>query len=248
MAEGARISRQQYFAIREALSKKEKELIDYYEIQWHLRHHVPTTTDVAGYLKIPETSVNYYLLRKQVVKALDSRGIPWRQHSQVELTSTQVACAVTLMNFADTRSNEDKLDQLGINPTQYYAWLKDPAFKNLIDSLADQNLTNIRPTAIGELTKKINSGDWNAIRFFLETTGELQQDQPQSEALLKMIIEVIQRHVKDPETIIAIAQDIKLAAANRTLDVVKSPPQITSYVVPEEDQELQEAKKLIGFG
>jgi hypothetical protein len=236
----------QYFAIKEALTKKEKEMIGYYELQWALRHHVPSIEDVAGYLKLSQVTVNYYLQRRKVIQALDQRGIPWRQHSQEELTATQVAAAVTIMNFADVRSNSEKLDQLGINPATYYAWLNDPQFKNLVDNLADQNLRNIRPTAIGEFTKLINKGDWNAIKYFLDATGEIQSNNvPQSEQLLKMIVEIIQKHVKDPDIIMAIAQDIKLASANRTLEVVTAPPAITAEVV--EDVELEDAKKKLGI-
>ena len=236
----------QYWAIKEKLTTPEKDLINFYELQWMLRHNVPTIEEVAQHLKLSQVTVNYYFKRRQVIKALDERGIPWRQHTQDELTATQVAAAVTMMNFTDTRSNNEKLDQLGINPSQYYAWLNDPQFKNLIDNLADQNLRNIRPTAIGEFTKKINEGDWNAVKYWLETTGELQSTNvPQSEQLLKMIIEIIQKHVKDPDTIVAIAQDIKLASANRTLEVVTSPPAITGEVV-EEDLELAEARKKLG--
>lgn len=239
------VSNRQYYAIKNAMTKKEKELVNFYELQWALRTNVPTIEEVAQYLKLSQVTVNYYLQRAPVIKALKQRGIPYQQHTQEDLTATQVATAVTMMNFADTRSNDEKLDQLGINATQYQAWLKDPQFKNLIDNLADQNLRNIKPVAIGELTKKINQGDWNAVKYYLDTTGALVNNEaPQSEQLIMMIIEIIQKHVPDPEIIVAIAQDIKLASANRTLEVVNTPPQITGEVV--RDEELERAKKMLG--
>jgi len=186
------------------------------------------------------------LQRKPVVKALETRGIPFRQHTQDELTATQVAAAVTMSNFADTRDNAVKLDQLGINPATYYAWLNDPQFQNLVENLANQNLKNIKPIAIGELTKKINAGDWNAVKFYLDVTGTLlNNDAPQSEQLIKAFVEIIQRHVKDPEVMVAIAQDLKLASANRTLEVVAQPQrQITGELV--DDPELEAAKRKLG--
>lgn len=241
------VDRKQYFAIKAALTKKEKELINFYELQWHLRHNVPTIEEVAKHLSLSQVTVNYYLQRNPVIKALDNRGIPWRQHTQEELTATQVAAAVTVMNFADTRSNDEKLDQLGITSSQYFAWLNDPQFKNLIDNLSDQNLRNIKPTAVTEFTKLINKGDWQAIKYYLEVTGTVQSnDAPQSEVLLRMIVEIIQKHVKDPAIIVAIAQDIKLAAANRTLEVVTTPHEITGSVI--NDVELADAKKQLGIG
>jgi hypothetical protein len=241
----AQISRQQYHAIQNRPTKNEKAIISYYELQWHLRHHVPTVEEIANYLKLAHTAINYHLQRPCVIKALEQRGIPWRQHSQSELTPTQVAVAITMSNFADTRDNSVKLDQMGISPATYYAWLNDPQFQNLVENMATQNLKNIKPTALGELTKKINAGDWQAVKFYLETTGTLNNTEaPQSEQLLRMFVEIIQNHIKDPDLIMAIAQDLKLAAANRTLEVVAH-PQITSEVV-EDDLELEQAKKMLG--
>lgn len=241
--------RRQYYALKNVLSKAEKDLIAFYELQWFFRHNVPTIEEVTQQLKkahpqINQVSVNHYLQHRPVVAALDKRGIPWRQHSQADLTATQVAAAITMMNFSDTRTNNEKLDQLGINVATYNAWLNDPQFKNLIDNLADQNLTNIRPTAITEFTKKINQGDWNAIRFWLETTGEMQgNNQTQSEQLLIAIIEIIQTHVKDQDVMFAIARDIQKAAGNRTLEAV-NPAQITGEVV--RDEELEIARRKLG--
>lgn len=249
-------SRAQYYAIKNALSGPEKSLINFYELQWALRSHVPTVEECSQHLNLKHVEINYMLTRKPVVSALEKRGIPWRQHSQVDLTPTQVAVAITMMNFADKRSNSDKLDQMGVNPTQYQAWLKDPAFKNLVDNLADQNLNNIRPTAIGELTKKINEGDWNAIRYYLDATGEFAGDAaPGSEQLIRMIIEIIQRHVKDTQVIMAIAADIKAASQNRTLEVVNpysNKNSITGEVIEnsefrEVDPDLEQAKKMLGI-
>lgn len=245
--------RKQYFAIKNALTKTEKDLIDLYYLHWHLKMQVPTISEVTEQLKkkhpsIKQTSVNYYLNRPPVIRALEQRGIPFRQHTQDELTSTQIAAAVTVMNFADERSVTEKLDELGINPQTYYAWLNDPQFKALVEEKADQNLKNIRPTAVTEFTKLVTQGHWPAIKHYLETTGTLtNNDAPQSEVLIRMIIEIIQKHVKDPETIIAIAQDIKLASANRTLEIAAAPPVISGSVVQDYDAELEAAKRKIGF-
>jgi len=240
--------RRQYYAIKNALTPKEKELINFYELQWFLRHNVPTIEEVAKHIGQSQVSTNYYLQRRPVIKALEQRGIPFRQHTRENLTATQVGVAVTMMNFADTRSNEEKLDQLGINAAQYQAWMLDPQFKNLIDNLADQNLANIRPVAIGELTKKINAGDWQAVKYYLDTTGALQNNsQPDIEFMLQAIIEIIQEEVKDPDVMMRIAQKMKLATANRTLEVITSPPPAIT-AEPIYDEELEEAKRKLGVG
>jgi glutathione peroxidase-family protein len=250
--------RKAYWAYRNALTKVEKEIINYYEIEWHLRHRVPTIEQVTTQVKkkfpqVTQISINYYLSkeRRNVAKALEKRGIPWQQHSQEELTASQVAAAVTVMNFVDKRPVAEKLDQLGINETQYYAWLNDPQFKTMVDNLADQNLANIRPTAIAEFTKKINSGDWNAIKFWLETTGELGgTSNTQIEDKITMFIEIVQRHVKDPEVMAAIAADIIAVSGNRKI-AAQNPYAIEGEVIPQEvlaeDPELMRAQRMVGF-
>lgn len=236
-----------YWAMKNALSKAEKDIINFYDLQWHLRHRVPTTEEVSNFTKQSQIEVNHALSRRPVIKALEQRGIPWRQHSQQDLTEKQIAAAITVMNFMDKRSVEEKLDQLGILPATYYAWLKDPQFKNFVDSLADSNLRNIRPTAVAEFTKKINAGDWGAIKYWLETTGELQSEEaPQSEVLVKALIEILQEEIKDPEVMVRISERLIAATGNKTL-VAQRPMEITAEYT-ENDPELEDAKKMLGYG
>jgi hypothetical protein len=246
------VSKGQYFAIKAALTYTEKELIDFYELEWHLRHRVPTVDDVVAHInrkhekegkhgRVKLTSVNYYLQRAPVMNALKKRGIPFEQHTQSDLTSTQIAAATTVMNFADTRSNDEKLDQLGIKPSQYFAWLNDPQFKNLVDSLATQNLKNIKPEALTEFSKKIHQGDWQAIKYYLDVTGAVQSDElPPAAQMLRMIIEVVQKHVKEPQVMMAIAQDLMLVTqTNRHLELTGE--------FTDNDMELEHAKKQLGI-
>lgn len=230
-----------YYAIKNALTPTERKLIDFYELQWLGQMRVPTIDEVAEYLGKKHTAVNYYLQRKPVVSALEKRGIPFRQHTQEELTSQQVAAATVMMNFADNRPAEVKLDELGVLPATYYAWLNDPTFKNFVETLSERNLGNIKPAAVAEYTKKIQAGDRTTILHYMDNTGAIKaSDAPQTEVLLRMLIEIIQKHVQDPETIMAIAQDIKLATANRTLQ-----SSIEGSVVSPE--ELAQAKRALGI-
>jgi hypothetical protein len=241
------MNRKQYHAIRANLSAPERRLIEYYEVQWLLRGRVPTPEEVVNYLKAkyPSTnliSVNYYLQRAKVKQALQDRGIPYEENSRDELSATQIAAAATVMNFADGRSTKEKLHQLGISPSQYYAWLNDPQFKNFVNVLSEQNLNNIGPTAITEFTKLINEGDWKAIRFYLETTGAAKPtNAPSGDNFIQSLIEIIQKHVKDPRIIAAIAKDMELASSNKRNELVVEAEYTT------ESPEFIEAQKMIGY-
>lgn len=254
-------ARQAYAIKHNSLQPTEYIIINFYELSYFGSQKIPTTTEVIEYVnrkfekegkkhRLTYSALNYYMQRAVFIRALEKRGIPFRQHTQEELTPQQQAAALTVMNFADQRTNKEKLDQLGINEAQYYAWLNDPAFKALCAELEQNNKQNIRPIAVTEFAKKIHGGDWQAIKYYLEITGAAQDNEtPQTEQLLRTLIEVIQKHVKDPAVISAIAQDIKLAAQNRTLTVVNAPHEILDgSVVSENDVELEYAKKQLGIG
>lgn len=251
-------AQKKYHAIKNSLTPAEKDLIKFYELQWMLRSYVPTSEEVTKYLqtgcktkrpKLRQTTVNYYLMRAPVRSALKARGIPFEQHSQAELTGQQQAVAVTVMNFADKRPIAEKLDQLGILPSTYYAWLNDPNFRNFVQTLADQNLTNIDPVAKTEFAKKIQEGDWNAIKLYMETTGVLKNnDTPQSEVIIMKLIEILQHHIKDTKILGAIANEMIAAFSNRTL----APAIEAEFSEPAPagvaDVELLAAKKQLGYG
>lgn len=248
-------AQKRYRAIKNSLSSAEKDLIKFYELQWMLRNHVPTVEEVTQYLKknrpnLRQVSVNYYLTRAPVRKALKDRGIPFEQHTREELTGQQQAAALTIMNFADERPVKEKLDQLGILPTTYYAWLNDPNYRNFVQTLADQNLVNIDPVAKTEFSKKIQQGEAWALKFYLENTGTLKNnDTPQSEVIILKLIEIIQQHIPDQKVIAAIANDMIAAFSNRSLLANSNAPvaELTGeYEVS--DPELDEAKKKLGFG
>ncbi len=239
------LTRKQYYGVKNSLSDAEKALINYYELCWQLGNTVPTVDQVVEHLRkkrpnISHTSVNYYLTRPPVKSALKARGIKFEQHTQEELTSQQIAAATVACNFADKRTLHEKLDELGIRPATYQAWLLDPAFKNLVKTVADRNLENIEPVAITEYTRLIASGHWGAIKYYLDVTAAAQDnDTPQTEHLLRAIIEILQRHIKDGPLLDAIGRDILKASQNRTME-------ITSYVV--EEEEVLEASRKLGIG
>ncbi len=253
-------AQKKYLAIQNALRPAEKDLIKYYELQWMLRSHIPTPAEVTSYLRdkckikrpnIRETSVKYYLTRAPVRRALKERGIPFETYSQEELTGDQQAAALAVMNFADTRPVAEKLDQLGILPATYYGWLNDPNFRNFVQNLADQNLINVDPIAKTEFAKKVTEGEWNAIKFYMENTGVLKNnDTPQSEVVILKIVEILQKHIQDANILSAIANDMIAAFSNRTLSATPAHAIDAEFAEPDLvfDPELEDAKKKLGLG
>ena len=238
------VTKRQYYAITQSLKPFERALIDYYELSWFTKQSIPSPEEVHDFLRksrpnISLITVNYSLARAPVRKALKDRGVPFENYTRETLTDQQQAAALTVMNFADDRPITDKLAQIGVLPATYYAWLNDPKFKNFVEQLSEQNLNNIKPTVVAEFTKLINKGDWNALKYYMDNTGTLTNGQaPQSEQVLRMIIEVIQRHVKDADTLMAIAQDLINVTQVKTIDA-----EVLEYDSPQ----VVDARKTLGY-
>jgi succinate dehydrogenase flavin-adding protein (antitoxin of CptAB toxin-antitoxin module) len=239
-------AKNQYYAVQNALKPFERALIDYYELCWFTKNSVPSPEEVLNFLRksrpnIKLITINYSLARRPVRAALTKRGIPFENYTREDLTAEQQAAALTVMNFADERSIADKLDQIGVLPATYYSWLNDPKFKNFVNQLAEQNLNNIKPTVVAEFTKLINKGDWNALKYYMDNTRTLANEAPQSEQMLRMIIEIIQRHVKDPQVMMSIAQDLINVTQVKTIDA--SVTEEYTYDSPQ----VEQARHALGY-
>lgn len=175
---------------------------------------MPTPEQAALALNYSVTEINYFLSNLEFREACERRGLPWKAiGSSSELTTTQIATGITLANFADTRSISEKLDQLGVSESQYFAWLQNAEYQQFVRKLADQSLENIHPEAILSFQKLIRAGDFNAIKYYFEITGVANsQDVTNLKIVIQNLIESVQRHVKDPVLLAKISQDIMGAA------------------------------------
>ena len=141
------------------------------------------------------------------------------------LTEQQMTVANVLMDTMDKRARVKKLMELGVSTQQYSSWLKDPVYKAYCLERAESLLQENLPVAHLALIDRVGQGDLGAIKYFNNLIGRFN-DSPQSrsqqniavnidnrtieedKAQLMQIIEIIQRHVKDPETLEAIGTDI----------------------------------------
>lgn len=197
--------------INRKLSQKEKTYISYCEKFYFLNNFgFPTNEQAAVALGYSISEIQTFLLNRKVQSALESRGLPYLQSkSQSELTPTQVAAAITISNFADERSIDQKLDQLGVLPATYYTWLNDPTYQSFVQNLADRNLEIVRPEAVAQFTKLLRTGDFAALKYYFEVTGQFQQPEITNiKILVQKLVESVQKHVKDPEILLAITQDL----------------------------------------
>lgn len=145
-------------------------------------------------------------------QAIELRGIPWKSDYK-GITPEQQRVITLITNPTDRRPLGRRLKSAGVSWATYQAWCKQPHFKNYVDKLAEEILQENISTAHTMLTNRVQNGDLNAIKFFYELTGRHDPNRVENvnlRAVITQILEIIQRRVRDPETLQAIASDMSM--------------------------------------
>lgn len=198
--------------VREPLSVTELKFVTWIEQFWNQNHKFPAEMTIRS--RWGEALVDYKeTLNKPVfIEALSNRGITMPADGTIpdELTAEQIAAVSLILDYSDKRSHNTKLRSLGLSPTKWAGWLKNPVFKTYLHNLSTRNLDDALHVAHEGLLKATERGDVNAIKYYMELTGRFSEDAGQQQnfkVMIQRIIESIQRHVKDPDVIRLLAAD-----------------------------------------
>jgi hypothetical protein len=159
------------------------------------------------------------------VDALKARGLPDHvlridkgTFNGKVLTEQQLAVANALLDVLDSRSRIKKLTEFGVSTSTYNLWLRDPVYRSYCLERAENLLNENQPVAHMSLINRVNQGDLGAIKYFNSMTGRYRERERAAVEVnvnnqfngdkLIAIVEIIQRHVKDPATLELIASDI----------------------------------------
>jgi hypothetical protein len=135
------------------------------------------------------------------------------------LSAEQLAAANLLLDFSDTRSHTAKLKSIGVTTTRYNNWLRNPEFAAYLRERAESLVDNTGHEAHTALLRQVQRGNMNAIQYYNQMTGRFtpgQEQQMNVAAILVRLVEVIQRHVKDPEIIREIAAEFNGIVGSET--------------------------------
>ena len=144
-------------------------------------------------------------------------GVAQRQY----LTPTQLSVANSMLNLSDRRSNTKKLADFGVSPATYANWKKDPAFNNYLRQRSEAMLGDSIGDVHLALIESATSGDVSAIKLFYEITGRHHAGAQQNmnvQTMLISVIESVQRHVKDPSVLQAIASDLQIVTGDKIVN------------------------------
>lgn len=206
-------------AVQEQLSETEWNVINVIEQYYFIDGAVPSEARIATALGITEDRVKKILKRSFVRENIEGRGIRMSLESSL-LTTEQLTGLAIFFDTKDGRSLKKKLADANITTGQWEAWKSDPVFADHMRTRAEQALQkNLAETEVA-LLDSAHRGDISAIKLHLEMTGRWSSKtvgELNVEFLMMKILEAVQKHVKDPEAIENIANELLgLVPANNT--------------------------------
>lgn len=198
------------------LTEREHELLSYME-QEYLLHGSPPTRDRCVSAGVTTPLVYDRALKQShfrealLMRGISLRGLEPASNGGGVLTEEQLVAANVMLDLTDNRSRKKKLMDLGIPTQRWEGWLRDPVFQSYIRTRSENLLgDNIHESHLA-LIDRVKSGDINAIKYFNEITGRYvpnANDKADVNAVLMMVLEVIQRHVKDPTALSNIGDEL----------------------------------------
>jgi hypothetical protein len=165
-----------------------------------------------------EATLRKAMLTPEFAEVMKHRGIEWADPRG--LTTKQ---HYALMIICQPLTNEPlsrRLKKAGISQTEYNNWMRDPIFSGLVREQTEAIIKGSQHLAHEALIKGLDKGDLNAVKYYNEMTGRYnpaKEQQADIAVVLTQVIEIIQRNVKDPAVLQAIARDMQMLAASNQL-------------------------------
>lgn len=198
-----------------ALNEREYEVLTFVEMEYSLSGRMPSRASIAERINIKPKQLDALFARTDFRNALLARGLSIKTIDEIEsngiITAEQMMCINTLLDRNDTRSDRKKLAEMGIPTQTYQGWLKDPTFLEYQRQRCEGLFPGMLNEAHRALNDNVAKGDMSAIKLVYEMTGRYSDRKASDlniDFLLMKVIETIQKHVTDPETLEAIAADL----------------------------------------
>ena len=149
------------------------------------------------------------LARKRLIAA----GVDLEVDRSAEvLTPEQLLAANVVLNSHDKKSLREKLDMLGISSQQWHAWMRQPGFSQYMTKRAESAFESNDHAAYSALQEAVEEGSMDAVKFHFEMRGKYKKSidvNVNVEEILTHVVEIVAKHVKDPDVILAVANDIE---------------------------------------
>ena len=183
----------------------------WFESYWHNNGRYPSDGEIMDRFGCSLDQVRQLNTHRFWLGALQRRGItPPGLGLEFELTDKQIAAISLITNFNILEPLPVKLASIGVTEEELDGWYKNPTFKDALRNRADTVLSNVSTDATVELARAIKKGNFAAIKFYFEITGQTQsQEAVDVKRAMQILIEAVQKHVKDDAVLEAIASEVQ---------------------------------------
>ena len=214
-------------ATKEFLKDWERDAVLFVEKYHAVSGKVPDKNEISQYVtmlkrygEISEEQVDTLFNDHLFKESMRVRGIELSNDPLAKnLTARQMAAAAAMLNLVDRRSDEKKLRDLGIRAEEWATWMQNETFASYMQGRAEQLINNSTHEAHMGLLKNVRGGNVAGIRLFYELTGRYNPAEDNAvnvRVMLGRILEIIQKHVKDPQVLQNMAVELQQVAIENT--------------------------------
>lgn len=191
------------------------KVMPWFEAYWIRNKRYPPRDSIEQEFGLSQIQISEMESSKLFLKSLERRGVA--APTQVDpysgkplgLTDRQLAAIAILTNYHDQRAPAARLSILGVSEQELQGWMNNELFRSELQSRADEAFDHVGVDATVNLARHVRQGNLNAIKFYFEVTGRAQSpEEVNVKAAMNILIEAVQKHVKDPSILKAISDEV----------------------------------------
>lgn len=216
---------------QEYLEPWQRDSVNYVERIHSVTGAFPPDDDIVSYLRllkhdVNEEDINALKENPLFQASMQSRGIA---SSDGFISARQLAAVSAMLNLVDRRSDEKKLRDLGISTEEWSTWMLNHTFSEYVKQRSENLIDNSLHMAHMGLLRGVNQGNTASIQLYYKLTGRYDPDQESNvnvRLVIGRVLEAIQKHIKDPAKLNALAVEMSQIA------IESGSPVASSNVVP----------------
>lgn len=214
----------------EYLSEWQIEAVNFIEKQHNTTGAMPGDSAIIDHLRFLKYQINSQHIAELkenplFIASMKSRGINLEDYV---ITQRQMAAAAVMLNLTDRRSDEKKLRDIGVSTEEFQTWIQNRNFAEYMRQRSELMIENSVHLAHMGLMRGVNQGNTASIKLYYEMTGRYnpnEENQVNVRLLIGRVLEAIQKHVRDPNTLNSLAIELSQLAIE-----AGSPVGSTSFV------------------
>ena len=147
-------------------------------------------------------------------QALGDRGIPTTDDKF--LTEAQITALAVIADHSIRKPERQKLRMAGVNWNEFQGWLSNPIFRRQYRAIQERTLALATERGDTVLAQLIDDGNMRAIEYANAMTGRYDpasREALQVASILRMVMSVVQKHVTDEVTLLALSESFEQVAA-----------------------------------